>query len=630
VAALRSPSFRAALPVFAIAFVVYALTAARTITFWEGAHYSLLARTLSISNPPGSLLLTLIGRGLGDLPFAWPIAFRLNLLAATIGAAAAASVAALGMRLANEDEGARGVVIAGAVVAGLLFAFGPTPWFHATQFTPYGLSALFTAFLLLAFVAWWKRADTSDAIPGAALVALLFGLDLSVHRANVLLIPAVVAGVLLRRPGAALNPRFVGGCAAAFVAGASLQLLYIALSLREPFLDISVPDSLAKLGSFERMDVLGGGFLVDVWPRRADFLHVQLGDLASFARANLGAGSWGWLAGAALSVAGLLVLARRSPRLAVAWLLFEMVTGLGAVFYFNRPVEYFRPLDRNYLPCLVTLTPPLAIGVAALLAWTRERGGRPSLIAVALLALALPVTSAVANWRGHDLSHARFAETFARDLLEPLPPRAILVTNGDNDSFPLWYLQQVEHVRTDVAVLNFSTMYAEGGLRRARRADPSLRTLAISDTLLAELVRRTMNRRPTFVAVTVPIPIPEPVQPAGLSNRVVATPADSTASRAALERFVSERLPGANLADRRELVADDARSLPTNYVAVALQLVQRQIAEQNGAGALRTLEILARSFPAWRYPANSGALREGLGQLRAKASDLERKAGASR
>src|SRR5437867_6036267 len=71
----------------AVAFCVYAMTAARTITFWEGAHYSLLARTLSISNPPGSLLLTVIGRVLGDVPFAGPMAFRLNLIAALIGAA---------------------------------------------------------------------------------------------------------------------------------------------------------------------------------------------------------------------------------------------------------------------------------------------------------------------------------------------------------------------------------------------------------------------------------------------------------------------------------------------------------------------------------------------------------------
>ena len=43
------------------AFAVYAATAARTITWWDGSHYPLLARTLSITNPPGSLLLTLIG-----------------------------------------------------------------------------------------------------------------------------------------------------------------------------------------------------------------------------------------------------------------------------------------------------------------------------------------------------------------------------------------------------------------------------------------------------------------------------------------------------------------------------------------------------------------------------------------
>src|SRR5690349_21343663 len=146
-------SARASLPlsvaVFAIACAVYALTAARTITFWDGSHYAVLARTLSISNPPGSLLLTLIGRFLGDVPFAWPMAFRLNLLAAMIGAAAAAVVAVLGRRLSGEGAAARGPGTTGALAAGLLFAFAPTPWFHAAEFNPYGLSALFTGLILL-------------------------------------------------------------------------------------------------------------------------------------------------------------------------------------------------------------------------------------------------------------------------------------------------------------------------------------------------------------------------------------------------------------------------------------------------------------------------------------------------
>lgn len=623
-AAARSSFVRPSLAVFAIAFAVYAITAARTITFWDGSHYALLARTLSISNPPGSLLLTLIGRFLGDLPFAWPMAFRLNLLAAMVGAAVAALVAVLGARLTGATL-PRAATITGAVVAGLLFAFGPTPWFHSTQFNPYGLSAFSTGLILLAFLSWWERAAESDAPARAALVALLFGLDFSVHRANVLLVPAVITGVLLRRPRVAVSPRFLGATAGAFLLGAAFQLLYIPLSLREPFLDISVPSSLESLWHFERMDVVGGGFLVDVWPRRADFLHVQLADLGHFIRANFGA-PWAWIAGAALAVAGFAVLVRRAPRLGIAWILLALATGLGEVVYFNRPAEYFRPLDRHYLPFLVTVAPLVATGVAAIVAGVRGLAGRPEALAAGAIAFALPASAALANFRDHDFSRTNLAERFGRDLLEPLPRGAVLFTNGDNDSFPLWYLQQVEHVRTDVDVVNLSTIFAPGGLHRARRL-PGLENLAISESLVTDIVRRSVLRRPTFLAVTVSLPAPIPgiserLRVAGLAQRAAMTPADTAVSRADLEAFVRERLPRTGLNDSRQIVPTDLQLLAGNYVAVTLQLVERQLAERDGLAAMRTLDVLDVSFPVWRYPVNASAVRDWEAGLRQRASAL--------
>lgn len=621
------------LVVFAVASVVYAITAARTITFWDGSHYALLARTLGISNPPGSLLLTLIGRILGDVPFAWPVAFRLNLIAAMIGAGAAAMVAAVGARLTGEIVAARGPALTGALVAGLLFAFAPTPWFHATQFNPYGLSALFTGLLLLTFLNWWDRAAETDAPAHAALVALLFGLDWSAHRANVLLVPAVIAGVLLRRPRAPLNPRFLAATAGALLAGLAFQLLSIPLSRREPFLGGSTLDSLAALWRFERMDDLGGGFLVNLWPRRGDFFHVQLADLGAFARANLGA-PWAWIAGAALALAGLAVLTRRSPRLGIAWILLALATGLGEVVYFNRPANSFRPLDRHYLPFLVTIAPLVAAGVAAIVAGVRELAGRPEAIGAGVIALALPASAALANFADHDFSRADLAERYARDLLEPLPPGAVLITNGDNDTFPLWYLQQVEHVRTDVDVINLPVLQTPGGLRRVRRI-PGMEGLAMSDSLVRETVRRAAARRPTFLAVTVSLPEPIPgisdhLHLAGLSARVATTAADTAASRAALEAFVHDRLPRSRLDDSRQIVPPDLQPLATNYAAAALHLVERHIAERRGAAALNTLNLLDACFPAWRYPAGTGAVRAWEDEMRARASALYRESAPER
>ena len=633
----RTPK-RLALAAAGVAFVVYALTAPRTITFWEGAHYSLLARTLSITNPPGSLLLTLIGWTLSHVPFAWPMAYRLNLIAALIGATVVAVLVRLGARVASvsaspgaADAGPgpapgaapldatsssgtpvlAGAALAGGVAAALLWGFAFAPWTYATRFAPYILSALSTALILAAFVRWWERASSAtaagssgavrnaDAVGAAALVALLFGLDVSVHRTNLLLMLAAFAGLLLRRPRALLHPRFVAAIAGAFVLGAATQLLYIPLSLRQPFLDVWAPDSLHALWSYERLEGIGGGLLPAVWPRHADFVRIQLGDLARFARQNLG-GAGAWPVATALVAIGFASLVRRSWRLALALLGFALVAGPGVVLAINRPPSYFRSLDRHYLAFLATLMPLLATGVAAIVAQARRRAGRIGATLTMVLAFALPASALIGNRAACDRSHARLAETFARDLLEPLPPRALLLTNGDNDSFPPWYLQEVEGVRPDVLVVNVPVAWTEPGRRRLGRQDPGLAGLAPSDTLIQDLVRRSLRRRPVCLAVTLVTPpempgIRERMRLEGLAWRVADPSEPNVDTR--LERFVHERLPRAGLDDPRDRVDDDVQGLLENYASTAMWLANRQIARGEAGPALATLDVLQRSAP---------------------------------
>src|SRR5207247_1593357 len=97
--------------------------------------------------------------------------------------------------------------------------------------------------------------------------------------------------------------------------------------------------------------------------------------------------------------------------------------------------------------------PALAIGLGALLAIT-------------------PIRSWTVNRRACDLARVRYTETFGRNLLEPLERDAILLTNGDNDSFPLWYLQEVEGARRDVTVINLPTAGLGWWIAEPRRRDP--------------------------------------------------------------------------------------------------------------------------------------------------------------
>jgi hypothetical protein len=227
----------------------------------------------------------------------------------------------------------------------------------------------------------------------------------------------------------------------------------------------------------------------------------------------------------------------------------------------------------------------------------------------------------IANLRARDLSHTRFAETFARDLLEPLEHGALLLTNGDNDSFPLWYLQQVEGVRRDVTVVNVPVAWTDPGMRRVRRADPSFASFVPSDTLIADLARRCIGRRPIYFAVTLIVPSPiagitERMRPEGLVWRVAAPGDERPGDLAVLERFVHDRLPRAGYDDPRQQLEEGLKPLGMNYAAATFQLASAQLDRGDARGTLATIETLERYFPAWRWPEGSESMNDAVARTR--------------
>ena len=466
------------LAVAAAAFASYAATACRTITWWDGSSYPLAAYTLGVAPPPGSLILMLLGWLATRIPAVHPVAFQLNLLAALIAAALAGLVTWIGIRVSVPEGRQAGAPegFAGAF-AGLMFAFAPTPWNYAVQFTPYVLSACFTGLILLAALGWWRRAEHSDSAGRLFLLFLLLGLDFSVHRTNSLLLPAALVWVALRRGGASLRPPVLGAVGFGLAAGLAFQLLLIPIASRNPAFNQGEPSSLARLWSYVSISDKGGGFLIDLFPRRADFVHVQLGDYAGFLRRNLTVPLPGALAyvPAIVAALGYAVALRSWPHRSLGLIGFFLCASLGSVLYFNLPEHWFRTLDRHYLPSFVLLTPFMATGGAAslrLAIGARGLAGPALAIGLGGLLAIAPIRSWAVNRRACDLARVRYAETFGRNLLEPLERDAILLTNGDNDTFPLWYLQEVEGARRDVTVINLPTANLGWWIAQLRRGDP--------------------------------------------------------------------------------------------------------------------------------------------------------------
>jgi hypothetical protein len=177
---------------------------------------------------------------------------------------------------------------------------------------------------------------------------------------------------------------------------------------------------------------------------------------------------------------------RRSDR-AVWWLLLMLwlVTGLGLVAYMNFRPGYGRWYDfwptpsdhevreRDYFFVVSFMVWGIwaGIGLAAVVRRLTARGGVLAQVAPAVLLLA--VVPVALNWRAASRRHgadSRLAGDFAYDLLNSTPPYGILFTNGDNDTFPLWWAQEVEGVRRDVTVVCLALANTDWYMRQLRDA----------------------------------------------------------------------------------------------------------------------------------------------------------------
>ena len=167
----------------------------------------------------------------------------------------------------------------------------------------------------------------------------------------------------------------------------------------------------------------------------------------------------------------------RDWRRAFAVLVLFLVTGLGIIVYLNQPP--FQPRERDYSYVAIAFSLWVGLGATGLmelvLGAVRERkelameAQRGVLLGLGgLLFAAVPLWMAAENYDDHDRSGRYVAPEYAYNMLMSLEENAILFTNGDNDTFPLWYLQEVERVRTDVRVVNLSLLNTPWYIRQLK------------------------------------------------------------------------------------------------------------------------------------------------------------------
>jgi len=526
------PSYRAAAAVSALVFVLYLITLAPSTAMWDTSEYIAAAYTFGLPHPPGNPFFVLLGRFFAILPIASNVAMRINILAALCSAGAAGMWFLITERVLVGWLPERWQRIVGGSLAALIGATAFTVWAQSVvNEKVYTVSLLGLALVSWLIVRWCDDPDGPKADRLLVMIAYLSGLGYANHMAGFLALPAVAAAVVIRRPGTLIRrPKLLLAIAGALLFGMTpfltqpLRAAYFpAINEGEPTgcaTRIGVGCTLSKatydrfLYNFNR----GQYAKPALTDRQAPFIaQVEMWWLYF---------RWQWLRdpfGNHPALQNMLAT------------LFLLLGGLGGYVHWKRDrrsFSYFGPLmfmvtlaliyymnfkygssqapdladtvprevrDRDYfyLWSFSALSVWIALGlvfvwetIAALVGSEKIRVGdetldlprrRSWLFATPVLAIA--IVPLFANWQSASRAGQTDTADFAADLLNSVEPYGILVTSGDNDTFPLWYAQEVEGIRRDVIVACLSLLntdwYTRQLLRRPIYEYDSLRGPAI-------------------------------------------------------------------------------------------------------------------------------------------------------
>jgi hypothetical protein len=153
----------------------------------------------------------------------------------------------------------------------------------------------------------------------------------------------------------------------------------------------------------------------------------------------------------------------------VTGLLF-FFTGLAIVLYLNQVSLQPRERDYAYVGSFYAFAIWIGLGVLQVIQWLTKVVNQKtaSIIATVVCLLAVPALMAQQEWDDHDRSQKLLPRDLARNYLESCPPNAILFSFGDNDTYPLWYAQEVEGIRPDVRVVVNSLLGSDWYMRELR------------------------------------------------------------------------------------------------------------------------------------------------------------------
>lgn len=172
-----------------------------------------------------------------------------------------------------------------------------------------------------------------------------------------------------------------------------------------------------------------------------------------------------------LGLIGLMFQLMRTKRDFLVVLLFFFFTGIAIILFLNQYTNEPRERDYGFAGSFYAYSIWIGMGVAAIYSFLRKFGPQPvvAIGVTALCTVAVPGIMASQGWDDHNRADRYTARDYASNYLNSCQKNAIVFTNGDNDTFPLWYAQEVEGIRTDIRVVNLSLLNTDWYIDQIKR-----------------------------------------------------------------------------------------------------------------------------------------------------------------
>lgn len=503
-------------------FGLYVLTLAPSTAFWDTSEYIATAHIVGIPHPPGNPFFVMVAKVWSLLlaPTGLSVAVRINLLAAATSAGATGFFYLVSHRVLSGFL-THGLARVGAGASALIGATAFTVWNQSNvNEKVYTLSVLIIGLVSWLAVRWYDRRDEPGSERLLLWCVFLLAIGSTSHMMSVLPAPALGVMVLMAGSGRLLRPDFLGRAVLLGLLGLSFSFVLPIRAAQDPVINEADPtcssfgETAAAVftGGRQGCPALGAALRREqyqappVTQRKAPF-GAQFATYVQYFE-------WQWSRGLDPSelprparvpftllffVLGLtgLYAAWRTDRVIFSYLAVLLATlTVALVVYLNFRHGYSlagqldqsqrEVRERDYFFVAGFLLWGSLAGTGLAWAWhalARALGGGLGRYRLAAPVLAVAFVPMAFNWAWASRAGDYAARDWAYDLLMSVEPYGILFTNGDNDTFPLWYLQEVEGLRQDVTVVVgqylFTTWYPKQladltSPERQRPYDPSV------------------------------------------------------------------------------------------------------------------------------------------------------------